>query len=138
MRFRSWTPFVFLTPRRYLGSPNELDWKDVNIELFSDNYIWEQDTWNGLIDVAQSPRETLRRYAGDCEDYALLIATVLNARGEDVRLGFCFPKYSPIPRHVIAYTDTRVFSSGVIREGSVEDFVRVSKYDWFISRGFES
>jgi hypothetical protein len=47
---------------------------------------------------------------------------------DGIGLGLCWDLPRPWPRHVIAFDDERVYSSGEIREGSVEEWRVDSKY----------
>jgi len=134
MRLRNWTPFVFLSPWRYVSV--ERDWSTFDLEAWSDqDYEWTGDPWNGLRDFASPPAEIVDAGKGDCEDYALVAASWAIARGrEDVGLGFCWEWPSPWARHVIAYDETRVYSSGQITRESVEEWLAGSRYAYCLRR----
>jgi Bacterial transglutaminase-like cysteine proteinase BTLCP len=51
------------------------DWVAANIEYKSDEEQW------GIEEYWQTPEETLALYTGDCEDFAILLCTVLRAYG---------------------------------------------------------
>jgi predicted transglutaminase-like cysteine proteinase len=51
------------------------DWVAANVEYKSDEEQW------GVEDYWQTPEETLTLYAGDCEDFAILLCTLLRAYG---------------------------------------------------------
>jgi hypothetical protein len=110
-------------------------WRSFDFEAWSDGYAWTEDEWNGWLDVARHPDDTVDAETGDCEDYALVASSWALARGRTpVGLGFCFPPRSPVPRHVIAYDRDRVYSSGEIREESVDEYLHRSEYAWAIRR----
>lgn len=134
MSWTRWTPFVFIWPRRYIDRSETV--RRLNFEKWSENFTWEQDEWDGWKDFAQTPQETLQSQRGDCEDYALLAASWSHARGRGASLAFCFPKGSPVPRHVVAADDVkRVYSSGTIHKNtSLHEYIEDSDYDWFIER----
>ena len=128
-----WSAVAFLWPRRYIDVDAV---EDINLEAFSDRYSWRQDAWNGLRDVARPVRETIVDECGDCEDYALVAASCLLRRGvDDVQLAVCFECVwgIPIPRHVVAIENGAVYSSGIIHEMSLEEYLGQSDY-WFALR----
>jgi hypothetical protein len=51
------------------------DWVAANIEYKSDEEQW------GVEEYWQTPEETLALYTGDCEDFAILLCTLLRAYG---------------------------------------------------------
>ena len=128
-----WTPFVFAAPRRYVGRGSR--WGGFDFEAWSNRYEWRQDEWNGWLDVARRPDDTVEAEEGDCEDYALVAASWALATGRTpVGLGFCFTGRLPIPRHAIAYDRERVYSSGEMREETVDDYVDRTEYRWVVRR----
>jgi hypothetical protein len=133
-RLRRWTPLTFLLPRRYVEYDERWDAFDL-LEWSRNDYEWTEDPWNGYRDFAQSPRETLRRGRGDCEDYALVAVSWAIARGRSgVGLGFCWEFPYPWPRHVVAFDDERVYSSGVVSRESVDEWAADSRYDLVVRR----
>lgn len=127
-RLTWWTPFTFLFPDRYVDTGSF--WRSFDVESWSaDYYDWTQDDWNGLQDIAQPPRETVEAARGDCEDYALVAASwaVANDRN-DVGIAFCIDSQVPWPTHVVAYDAERVYSSGTIREQSLDAYLDDSAY----------
>jgi hypothetical protein len=140
MRLRSlgslltrWTPFVVAWPRRYVS--RDPLWRSFDFEAWSDRYAWTEDEWNGWLDVARRPDDTVDAETGDCEDYALVAVSWALARGRTpVGLGFCFPPRSPVPRHVVAYDRDRVYSSGEIREETIDEYLDRTEYAWAIRR----
>ena len=130
-----WTVFFVASPR-LLASLDPF-WVDVDVEEWSGRFEWEQDDFNGLIDVSANPFETYCRERGDCVDYATVVVSWAIAHNRsDVGIGVCGynTRAVPIPRHVIAYDHERTYSSGVIREGTPDDYLRDSKYDWILTR----
>lgn len=130
----TWTPLLYVWPRRYIDNSHTV--RRLNFDRWSKGFEWEQDGWNGLKDVAERPQVTISMQSGDCEDYALVAASWAYARQRHpVKLAFCFPEGSPIPRHVVAADKYRVYSSGEIYEDtSVEEYVEQSKYGWCLER----
>jgi len=53
------------------------DWVTANIDYMSDEERW------GIEDYWQTPEETLSLCTGDCEDFAILLCTLLRAYGID-------------------------------------------------------
>lgn len=138
MELGRWTPFTFVAPRRYAeGSGDEARfWSAFDIEEWArQQYDWTQDPWNGFLDFASRPRETIETGTGDCEDFALVaISWALAQDREGVGLAFCWEFPYPWPRHVIAFDDERVYSSGNIVETSVDEWVESSKYEFSLRR----
>lgn len=126
----------FIASPRLLASVAPF-WADVDIEEWSDRYQWEEDDFNGFIDISQNPFETYNLERGDCVDYATVVvswAIAHHRRGLGIGLCGYNTRAIPIPRHVIAYDDDRTYSSGVINEESPDEFVSRSDYDWILTR----
>jgi hypothetical protein len=60
-----------------VGFDNIRDWVAINIDYMSDEEQW------GVDDYWQTPEETLSLRTGDCEDFAILLCTLLRAYGID-------------------------------------------------------
>lgn len=129
-----WTPLTFIAPSRYVDRDGY--WADFDLKEWSRTaYEWTEDPWNGLIDFAQPPRTTVEEATGDCEDYALVaVAWAVAQDREGVGIAFCWESPYPWPRHVIAYDDDRVYSSGVIVDSSVSEWIDASKYAFCVRR----
>ncbi|PSQ10780.1 hypothetical protein BRC93_07970 [Halobacteriales archaeon QS_5_70_15] len=123
MRFSRWTPFAVLRPERYVSEDGELR-SSFDLKGWSRRtYDWVQDDWNGILDLAKRPDETLAAGEGDCEDYALVAASWALANDRSgVGLAVCWEWPYPWPPHAIAYDDERVYSSGHVTEESVDEF----------------
>lgn len=135
MELRRWTPLTFLFPSRYVS--RDPFWEDFDFEEWSHHgYEWTADPWNGLRDFARRPAETVSRGRGDCEDYALVAVSWAVAQGrEGVGLAFCFSPPYPWPTHAIAFDDGRVYSSGEVFEGTVDEWIDGSeKYSFHLAR----
>ena len=134
MELRRWTPLTFLAPGRYVD--RDPWWAGFDLEAWADGtYDWVEDDWNGFADFARRPRETVAAGTGDCEDFALVaVAWAVATDREGVGLGFCWEFPTPWPTHVIAYDDERVYSSGHLVAGSVEDWLAGSRYDRVLRR----
>lgn len=125
---------TYLFPGRYVDRRGT--WTEFDIEEWSDTeYEWTQDRWNGLLDFARRPEETVARGRGDCEDYALVAASwaVVNGR-EGVGLAFCWKPPHPWPTHAIAFDESRVYSSGRVTEQSVDEWLADSEYSFALRR----
>lgn len=134
MKLRQWTPFVYARPNKYADPSAVPDGFDL-VEWSDDEFEWRQDRWNGLRDLATPPAETVERGYGDCEDYALVAVSWALANDRDgVGIGFCFPSRSPVPRHVVAYDDERVYSSGQIADESPSEWLDGSRYARMLRR----
>jgi hypothetical protein len=128
-----WTPFVVALPRRYVGRGDR--WATFDFDGWTAGYTWGEDEWNGWLDVARHPDDTIAAATGDCEDYALVAASWALARGRTpVGLGFCFRSWIPVPRHAVAYDRDRVYSSGDIREETLDEYLDRSEYTWALRR----
>ncbi|MFB6136419.1 MAG: hypothetical protein ABEJ04_06635 [Halobacteriaceae archaeon] len=134
---RWWTPFVFLAPGRYVDRSDF--WADFDFDSWSEStYEWTSDEWHGYRDVATPPAETVATGRGDCEDYALVAASWALARERgDVGLGFCWESPYPWARHVVAYDDERVYSSGSVTRESVAEWLDGSRYVYCLRRPVE-
>lgn len=125
----NWTPFTLLFPEQYT-QPVEIDLRD-----WSDNFVWEQDGWNGFRDFLTPPAITADRGRGDCEDYAFVIASHHTAIGRDVGIAALGHTPWPLPRHIVAYDESNVYSSGTIYDAtSLDEYCEESEYDWVINR----
>ncbi|ELZ37082.1 hypothetical protein C471_13506 [Halorubrum saccharovorum DSM 1137] len=134
MDLRRWTPFTFVAPDRYVGRDDRWDAFDIE-EWSASEYDWTQDPWNGLSDFAKRPDECVDAGRGDCEDYALVALSWAFANDRDgIGIGFCWDLPWPWPRHVIAFDDERVYSSGEITEESVGEWKADSKYAFVLKR----
>ncbi|WP_066414039.1 hypothetical protein [Halorubrum aethiopicum] len=134
MDLRRWTPFTFLAPSRYVDRDDR--WEEFDLAEWSrSEYDWTQDPWNGFRDFARRPRECVEADRGDCEDYALVALSWAVAHDRDgIGIGFCWNLPYPWPRHVIAFDDERVYSSGEIHEGSVAEWREGSRYSFVLKR----
>ena len=59
-----------------VGFDDIRDWVAINIAYKSDQQRWGEDYW-------QTPEETLSYHTGDCEDFAILLCSLLRAYGID-------------------------------------------------------
>ncbi len=59
-----------------VGFDDIRDWVYINIEYMSDEERWGEDYW-------QTPEETLSYSTGDCEDFSILLCSLLRAYGID-------------------------------------------------------
>jgi hypothetical protein len=79
-------PWVVGTLQGILGEPpyepspvgfdDIRDWVASNIDYMPDEERWGEDYW-------QNPEETLSYYSGDCEDFSVLLCSLLRAYGID-------------------------------------------------------
>lgn len=134
MGLRRWSPLTFLFPRQYVD--RDPFWSEFDLEEWSRSaYEWTQDPWNGFLDFAKRPAETVSRGRGDCEDYALVAVSWAVAHGRDgVGLAFCWELSRPWPTHVVAFDDERVYSSGSIAEKGIDEWITDSKYVFALKR----
>ncbi|MFB6296013.1 MAG: hypothetical protein ABEH66_04130 [Halobacteriales archaeon] len=138
MELTRWTPLTYVAPGLFVDDGEF--WADFDLEEWSrTTYEWTQDPWNGFLDVAKRPRETVADGTGDCEDYALVAASWAAAQGRNgIGLAFCWETPYPWPRHAIAFDAERVYSSGSITESSVDDWVAQSRYVFSVRRRVRS
>ena len=134
MDVERWTPLTMLFPERYVDTSEF--WAEFDLEEWSaSQYDWTRDSWNGFRDFAKRPVETISEDIGDCEDYALVAASWAVAHGRaGVGLGFCWDLPYPWPRHVIAFDDDTVYSSGDIVKESVTQYLDRTEYDYCLRR----
>jgi hypothetical protein len=59
-----------------VGFDDIRDWVAINIDYMSDEERWDEDYW-------QTPEETLSYHTGDCEDFSILLCSLLRAYGID-------------------------------------------------------
>ena len=135
MRLDRWTPLAVLWPERYVNHDADL-WSSLDIEEWSrEGYDWVEDDWNGLLDFAKRPHETLADGTGDCEDYALVAASWALANDRSgVGVAVCWEWPYPWPRHAVAYDDERVYSSGRIIRESVEEYAERDGFAFCLRR----
>jgi transglutaminase-like putative cysteine protease len=104
-------PWVMGTLQGILGDPPyELsqagfddirDWVADNIAYKSDEERWSEDYW-------QTPEETLSYYTGDCEDFSVLLCSLLRAYGigaEQVYVALGIDDGSEEPGHAFLIED---------------------------------
>ena len=134
MKLRRWTPLLFSSPKSYVEESEF--WADIEFEQWSDEeYEWVKDNWNGVRDFVQEPRTTYEKGEGDCEDYALVAASVLVSRGR-TDLHFAVVTSRVVPEHFVLYDADRerVYSSGTIHEKPLDEYVAGSRYKRSTSR----
>lgn len=134
MNVRRWTPLTFVAPDRYIDRDDW--WQSFDLRTWSESeYDWTEDAWNGYLDIARHPRECVDVGEGDCEDYALVALSWAVAHDrEKLGLAFCWKPPYPWPRHVIAFDEERVYSSGSIVRASVDEWVDDSRYSFALRR----
>lgn len=119
---RRWTPLFIVDPSRYVESvPDDFD-------IATWDYEWDRDPFKGRLDFVSPVEKTIERGHGDCEDYAVVAASWLDSRGDDYEFYVCLSWWPP-KGHVIVYDGTRTYSSGVIREETVEEYAERTEYD---------
>ena len=125
--------FAWLFPGRYIRPHGIWDGFDL-YEWSKSEYMWASDGPFIWQDKVQLPAETIVRGTGDCDDYALVAASWAKRHGrDDVGLAICGHKRFGIPivTHMIAVDESRVYSSGHIFDGSVDDWLAASDdYDF--------
>lgn len=131
---RDWGPLVFLTPHRFIERGEWLE--QIDIEFWSDEFKWRPDEgWWIFGDWAQAPSKTLTTDRGDCEDYALVVASwALETGRDDVQLHWCWEGlWPPYPTHVIVSDSERVYSSGTIYD-SLDEFYHETRWTHCVTR----
>lgn len=97
-----WPPRVtalFLWFPRWYVDPDAAG--HVDVVRWSEEFDWRQDAWNGLRDTVDPVAGVLETASGDCDDYAVVVASRALARGRDPSLVICresgdtFPTPSP-------------------------------------------
>jgi len=130
------TLLLYVYPKLFIDNQYDWDGFDFN-EWVDDSYSWDQDPWGGLEDYVTPPAQTISEKSGDCEDFAVVSMNVLHNKGEDVWLAFLYTKELPPVGHVIAYTETHTYSSGIITEESIGEYTDRSRYDIRFSKTFK-
>jgi hypothetical protein len=134
MDLRRWTPLSFVAPGRFVD--RDPFWDDFDFEGWADGeYDWVEDRWNGYLDLARRPRETVDAGVGDCEDFALVAVSWAVAQGrEGVGIAFCWKPPYPWPSHVIAFDAECVYSSGDVEPTGVDEWLAESDYSVALRR----
>jgi len=118
---------AFLFPHFFVG-----EGKQINIEEYNKRYDWKQDPLNGLLDHAQKPSTTIETGTGDCVDYSFLVLSTKKDE-KDIYLVTCLNKFL-FPRHMVVWDGERVYSSGVIYEKTLDEYIDDSKYEYSVKR----
>ncbi|MFB6138478.1 MAG: hypothetical protein ABEJ42_09130 [Halobacteriaceae archaeon] len=124
------TALAVLLPRPFLA-PDAV--RPLDVEAGTRRFDWERDGWLGALDTLTPVAETADAERGDCEDYAFVAASWALAHGRDgVGVAVCF---DPLPSHVVAFDDERVYSTGEgIVRGSGGDYLAATEYRWALRR----
>lgn len=128
------TILFFLFPKRYIN--RTLFMSETAFKYWSsEKFEWKQDPLWGLLDHVKRPRYLLKPpYQGDCVDYAAVsLGYIYNTDSETAGIAVCFNKFG-FPKHIIAYDDTHVYSSGVITQESVSEYIEESDYLFSVRR----
>lgn len=126
-----WTFFLYLFPTHFIEG--EYDWSSFSLKEWTrEDYTYEADP--RFKDFVTPPSRVIEEGNGDCEDYATVAMNALYFGGESVSLAFLFTKSIPPTGHVVAFTETHIYSSGTITEESIEAYVERSKYDFIFTR----
>ncbi|WP_435124977.1 hypothetical protein [Halobaculum sp. D14] len=122
---------AFLTaPSSFID--RSVDWGSFDFLRWStETYEYDPDDWNGLKNTVRPVEQVIRSGRGDCEDYALVALSWLHATVDagDVGLAVLYTREVPPTGHVIAFGPERTFSSGVVCDGTLEQYLRGSRYD---------
>lgn len=101
----------------------------VDVDRWSAAFEWEQDAWNGLRDTVDPVETVLETATGDCDDYAVVVASWAVANDRDPSLIVCKSGSNPLPLHVAVWDGERVYSSGEIYEAGPDEYLDESEYD---------
>lgn len=119
---------IFLRyPGRYVdpdaaGSLDVLRW--------SDEFDWEQDAWKGFRDTVDPVEDVIETATGDCDDYAVVVASWAVAADRDPSLVVCKTPGGFLPSHVAVWDGERVYSSGnVHHDTDPDEYLEESPYD---------
>lgn len=120
------TALFIAFPKRYLKPlPDDFDvYKFSNVE-----YEWTSDRLNGYADFSADPLDTIESGAGDCDDYARVIASWLYYETDrPIYLGLMWS-----PGHLVVSDGDRVYSSGiVVSDTTIEEFADDNNYNKFV------
>lgn len=132
-----WTPLLLVKPRSFV-TENEY-WRYFDIEEWSEeDYEYVEDPYGGIGDYAKEPYKT-EVDGGDCEDYAVLVASWALSNGLDAELALCFKWWSPVPKHAVCRADSNVYSTGdIYSDVTINEYIEESEYDWYLSRTLEA
>jgi len=119
--------FAFLFPHLYVEEMEELD-----LEKYNEEYEWELDPLNGLLDHAQKPSKTVEKSTGDCVDYAFLVLSTKSDK-KDIYLVTCL-NWFLFPRHMVVWDGEKVYSSGNIYNKCLEEYIEDSEYKYSVKR----
>lgn len=127
------TVIFALFPRMFLGDVEE----NINLEEWSEKvYTWKRDPLYGVWDHAKSPSYLLNNPQGDCVDYARLVASCLYQGETSFSICFLFKAGFPFG-HVVVETDSKIYSSGVIYEKTMEEYMNENSYNFFFRRDIQ-
>lgn len=137
--YSNWGPFLFLFPQSYINPQRTTD---IVLPRWSvDDYTYNSDEgWWLFGDWIQTPNDTIERGTGDCEDYAIIAASwAIENNVGNPRLAWLWEGWwPPYPKHVVAYTDDIVFTSGDILDNTtIDEYVEQTDYTHYVSRSLQ-
>lgn len=121
------TPLFVVSPRGFLD-PEAAKYLDI-IE-WSETFEWQADDWGGWKDTVDPVPTIIDSQIGDCDDYAAVVASWAIANNLDATLLYCWEpgSFMPTPDHIAVAVCDYVYSSGLIRPITPEEYIRQSKY----------
>lgn len=128
-----WPPRVTAAFLRFPGRYLDPDAAGgIDVVRWSEEFEWEQDAWSGYRDTVDPVEEVIETARGDCDDYAVVVASWAVARGRDPSLVLCKEDGQRFTAHVAVWDGERVYSSGDVHDDTDPDeYVEGSQYDTY-------
>lgn len=102
----------------------------IDVVRWSEEFEWVIDDWNGYRDTVDPVQDVIEAAQGDCDDYAVVVASWAVARGRDASLVLCKEDGQRFTSHVAVWDGERVYSSGDVHDDTDPgEYVEGSQYD---------
>jgi len=77
--YGSWSrAYRFIFESRYKNLPNSRPWTTIELLSFYKSCTWTSDAIYGILDIMSKPEKFYKTHKGDCDEYAVFAANVLN------------------------------------------------------------
>ena len=79
--YKPWSKmWRFFLDRKYTEMPDDLPWTRKQLESFFESCVWTEDPVKGSIDYFMKPERFYFTERGDCDDYSVFAASVLDPK----------------------------------------------------------